>query len=64
MTADAGVTRRDKKSRLAGDRCEKHTGRQSYEPGKEVESGCYREVVRQRPILMGGVRRKEEIKKS
>ena len=42
----------------------KRPGGQSYVPVKEVGSGCDREVIRQRLLLMGDCSREEKVKRS
>ena len=56
---DAG--RRDERRRVEGGGDGKRPGGRRSVPGKEVGIGCNREVIRQQPLLMGGVSREGEI---
>ena len=59
-----GIGRIDKRRRLAGGGCGKRPGGWRSALGKEVGIGCDREVLQQGTLLMVGVSREEEIKRS
>ena len=53
---------RYKRRRLAGGRCGRCPGGRRSMTGKEVGSSCGREVLQQRPLIMGVSSREEKIK--
>ena len=64
QTQECGTGHREERRGMAGGMCERRSGGCLSVPGKEVGSGCDREVLQRQPLLMGGGSREEIIKRS